>query len=131
MNPNQGTLAMPQLRPLDPNFPITGQLAVAASPAVLVNVFTVDAADVDALLKAWEKDALWMKQQSGFISTQLHRAIGDSYLFMNYAVWESVDHFRQAFTNPTFQSALAAYPDSAVISPHLFQKMTVANLCVA
>ena len=122
---------MPQLRPLDLNFPITRQLAVAASPAVLVNVFTVDAADVDALLKAWEKDALWMKQQPGFISTQLHRAIGDSYLFMNYAVWESVDHFRQAFTNPTFQSALAAYPDSAVISPHLFQKMAVANLCVA
>ncbi len=122
---------MPQLRPLDPNFPITRQLAVAASPAVLVNVFTVDAADVDALLKAWESDALWMKQQPGFISTQLHRAIGDSYVFMNYAVWESVDHFRQAFTNPTFQSALAAYPESAVISPHLFQKMTVANLCVA
>lgn len=122
---------MAQLRPLDSNFPITRQLAVTASPAVLVNVFTVDAADIDALLKAWESDALWMKQQPGFISTQLHRAIGDSYVFMNYAVWESVDHFRQAFTNPTFQNALAAYPESAVISPHLFQKMTVANLCVA
>ena len=122
---------MAQLRPLDPNFPITHQLAVAASPAVLVNVFTVDAADVDALLKAWEKDALWMKQQPGFISTQLHRAIGDSYVFMNYAVWESVDHFRQAFTNPAFQRALEAYPESTFISPHLFQKMTVANLCVA
>lgn len=122
---------MPQLRPLDPNFPITRQLAVAASPAVLVNVFTIDAAEAGALLKAWEHDALWMKQQPGFISTQLHRAIGDSHLFMNYAVWESVDRFRQAFTNPTFQSALAGYPESAVISPHLFQKMTVANLCMA
>jgi quinol monooxygenase YgiN len=131
MNLNQGALSMAQLRPLDPSFPITRQLAVAASPVVLVNVFTVDAADVDALLKAWEKDALWMKQQPGFISTQLHRAIGDSYVLMNYAVWESVDHFRQAFTNPAFQRALEAYPESAVISPHLFQKMTVANLCVA
>ena len=122
---------MPQLRPLDPNFPITRQLTVTASPAVLVNIFTVDAADADTLLKTWENDALWMKQQPGFVSTQLHRAIGDSYMFLNYAVWESVDHFRQAFTHPDFQSAIAAYPSSSVVSPHLFQKMTVANLCVA
>ncbi len=120
---------MPQLRPLDPAFPISSQLGVAASPVVLVNIFTVDAADADALLRAWEKDALWMKQQPGFISTQLHRAVGDSHAFMNYAVWESVDHFRRAFSDPLFQQALADYPDSAVISPHLFQKMAVSNLC--
>ena len=67
----------------------------------------------------------------GFISTQLHRAIGDSRAFLNYAIWESVDLFRQAFTHPDFQSHIADYPPSAVISPHLFQRMTVANLCVA
>ena len=122
---------MLQFRPLDPNCPITQQLAVAASSAVLVNMFTVGATDVAALLKAWEKDALWMKRQPGFISTQLHRAIGDSYVFMNYAIWESVDHFRQAFTHPEFQNAMLAYPASAVASPHLFEKVTVANLCVA
>lgn len=122
---------MPQIRPMDPKFPISSQLAVTASPAVLVNIFTVDAVDVDALLAAWEKDALWMKAQPGFISTQLHRAIGDSHSFMNYAVWESVEHFRRAFTDPDFQQALAAYPDSAIISPHLFQKMAVPNLCAA
>ena len=121
---------MPQLRPLDPNFPISSQLGTDASPVVLVNIFTVDAADSDALLSAWEKDALWMKAQPGFISTQLHRAVGESQAFMNYAVWESVEHFRRAFTDAEFQQALAAYPDSAVISPHLFQKMTVSNLCV-
>lgn len=122
---------MPQLRPLDPAFPLSNQLSAAASPIVLVNIFTVDADEADKLLEAWEKDALWMKQQPGFISTQLHRAVGDSHAFMNYAVWESVDHFRQAFANPAFQQALAAYPDSAVIAPHLFQKMAVSNLCTA
>lgn len=122
---------MPQLRPLDPEFPIARQLSAAASPAILVNIFTVAAADEAALLAAWEKDALWMKAQPGFISTQLHRAVGESHAFMNYAVWESVDHFRAAFTNPEFQQALAAYPDSAVISPHLFERMAVPNLCVA
>ena len=90
---------MLQFRPLDPSFPIDKQLAAVASPAVLVNIFTVGKTDVEPLLRAWEKDALWMKRQPGFISTQLHRAIGGSYVFMNYAVWESVDHFRQAFTH--------------------------------
>lgn len=122
---------MPQLRPLDPEFPIARQLSAAASPAILVNIFTVAAADEAALLAAWEKDALWMKAQPGFISTQLHRAVGESHAFMNYAVWESVDHFRAAFTHPEFQQALAAYPTSAVISPHLFERMAVPNLCVA
>jgi heme-degrading monooxygenase HmoA len=122
---------MAQLRPLDPAFPIDRQLAVAASPVILVNVFAVDANEVDALLKAWTKDANWMKKQPGFISTQLHRAIGDSYLFMNYAVWESVDHFRQAFTHPEFRNHIADYPSSAVASPHLFEKMAVPNICVA
>jgi len=130
-NSSQRTGIMPQLRPLDADFPISSQLAVDASPAILVNIFTVDAADAEALLSAWEKDALWMKQQPGFISTQLHRAVGDSHVFMNYAVWESVEHFRNAFTNPEFQAALAAYPDSAIISPHLFQKIAVTNLCMA
>jgi heme-degrading monooxygenase HmoA len=124
-------MSMAKLHPLDPAFPIDRQLMVSASPVVLVNVFTVDAADVDALLKAWGDDANWMKRQPGFISTQLHRAIGESYVFMNYAVWESVDYFRQAFTHPDFRSGIAAYPSSAVASPHLFQKMMVANLCVA
>lgn len=66
---------MAQLRPLDPAFPIDRQLAVAASPVVLINVHAVDANEVDALLEAWAKDANWMKKQPGFISTQLHRAI--------------------------------------------------------
>jgi heme-degrading monooxygenase HmoA len=122
---------MAQLRPLDPAFPIDRQLAVAASPVVFVNIFAVDAHDEDVLLEAWASDANWMKKQPGFISAQLHRAIGDSHLFMNYAVWESVDHFRQAFTHPEFRSHIADYPSSAVVSPHLFQKLAVPNICAA
>jgi heme-degrading monooxygenase HmoA len=120
---------MLQLRPLDPLVPIAQQLGATQSPVVLINVFTVDAKDIDTLLKAWEQDANWMKRQSGYISTQLHRAIGGSCVFLNYAVWESVAHFRQAFTHPDFMNALGAYPSSAVASPHLFAKVAVANLC--
>ena len=120
---------MLQLRPLDPNVPILEQLASEVSPVVLINLFQVAESDIPALLKAWEDDANWMKRQPGYISTQLHRAICGSNLFLNYAVWESVGHFRAAFTHPDFKQALGKYPSSVVASPHLFCRVAVPNLC--
>lgn len=122
---------MLNLRPLNPACPIDQQLQSRADPVVLVNLFSVAEADIPDLMAAWEQDALWMKQQPGFLSTQLHRAIGGSHMLMNYALWESVDSFRAAFTHPDFVSALAAYPSSAVAQPHLFAKVAVPNLCAA
>jgi len=122
---------MLEIRPLDAQVPLFNQLGEDLSPVILINVFTVAANDVDALLEAWTHDANWMKQQSGYLSTQLHRGIAGSCVFLNYAVWESVAHFRAAFTHPEFQSALAAYPSSAVASPHLFSRVAVPNLCAA
>ena len=110
---------MPLLRPLDPAFPIDRQLAVDASPAVLVNVFTLDKADEQTFLKAWQDDAAFMQRQPGFVSTQLHRAIGESPTYLNYAVWESAAAFRAAFTQPEFRAKLSDYPSSAVASPHV------------
>ena len=122
---------MVQLKPLDENVPITKQIATDQSPVVLVNVFNVAEEDIPALLKAWEHDANWMKKQPGYISTQLHRGIAGSTVFMNYAIWESVEHFRNAFSHPDFQEAMKAYPSSAVASPHLFEKVAVPNLCTS
>ena len=121
---------MVQLRPLDEKFPIFQQLGTEVSPVILVNLFHVAEADIPALLKAWETDANWMKEQPGYISTQLHQAIGGSTVFLNYAVWESVAHFRAAFNHPDFKRSLEQYPSSAIASPHLFTRLTVPNLCV-
>lgn len=121
---------MLQFKPLDLTTPIFEQLRNEVAPVVLVNLFQVAEADVPALLVAWQADANWMKQQPGYISTQLHRGIGGSTVFLNYAVWESVAHFRAAFNHPSFKAALEHYPASAVASPHLFSRLTVPNLCV-
>jgi hypothetical protein len=61
----------------------------------------------------------------------LRRSCGGpgSNLFLNYAVWESVAHFRAAFTHPDFKRALEKYPSSAVAAPHLFKRIAVPNLC--
>lgn len=122
---------MPMFPPLDPAFPMPQQLATDASPVVLINLFTMDKADEQALLVAWAHDAEFMKQQPGFISTQLHRAVGGSCAYLNYAVWESTAAFRTAFSHPEFQSRLSAYPSSVVAAPHLFQKIAVPGICVA
>lgn len=121
---------MLQFQPLDPNVPIFQQLNTEVTPVILINMFQVAAADIPTLLKAWENDANWIKKQPGYISTQLHEAIGGSAMFLNYAVWESVSHFRAAFNHPDFKSALEHYPSSTIASPHLFRRLTVPNLCV-
>jgi heme-degrading monooxygenase HmoA len=122
---------MSLLRPLDPAFPIERQLSVDSSPVALVNVFTLDKADEQNFLEVWADDAAFMKRQAGFISTQLHRAIGESPTYLNYAVWQSTADFRAAFTDPDFLAKIAAYPSSAVAMPHLFAKVAVSGICVA
>ena len=122
---------MPSMRPLDPAFPIEHQIAIEAGSVVLVNVFTLDKADEQIFLQAWQDDARFMKRQPGFISTQLHRAIGESPTYLNCAVWESTADFRSAFMHPEFRAKMSAYPSSAVASPHLFQKVAVSGVCVA
>ena len=122
---------MSLLRPLDPAFPIERQIALDVSPVVLVNLFTLDKTDEEAFLRVWQDDAAFMKRQPGFISTQLHRAVGDSPTYLNYAIWESTAAFRAAFTHPEFAAKLSTYPSSAVAMPHLFQKVAVPDICIA
>jgi heme-degrading monooxygenase HmoA len=122
---------MPTLKPLDAAFPIDRQLGIETGPVILINLFTLDHADESGFLEIWTEDAAFMKRQPGFISTQLHRAIGDNPTYLNYAVWETTAQFRAAFTHPDFQAKLSAYPSSASVSPHLFQKVAVSDICVA
>lgn len=97
---------------------------------ILIKKINVKPEDVDEVLKAWAEDAAFFKKP-GFISAQLHRGIGGSCVFVNYAVWESVGHLKQALSDPAFGSALVRYPDSVVASPHLFRKVAVPGICVA
>jgi heme-degrading monooxygenase HmoA len=116
---------------MDRTVGIRDQLADAGGPVILVNVFTVDAAEADRLTEAWAQDAAYFQRQPGFVSAQLHRGIAGSSTFLNYAQWQSVEAFRAAFTNPEFQAKLSQYPPSTVASPHLFRKLAVPGICVA
>jgi heme-degrading monooxygenase HmoA len=120
-----------QLIEMDRNVTLASQLEDTGGPVLLVNKFEVDPDEVDQFLAAWTDDAGYFKRQPGYISTQLHRGIAGSCVFLNVAVWESVDHFRRAFASPEFRAKLSHYPSSAVASPHLFRKVAVPDVCVA
>ncbi|MDQ4142699.1 MAG: antibiotic biosynthesis monooxygenase [Actinomycetota bacterium] len=115
---------------MDDHVSLFDQLSKEVGPVTLVNTFKVAAEDAEALLAAWAADASYLKSKPGFIWTQLHRGIGGSSTFLNYAVWESVEAFRNAFSDPSFQATWANYPESTVASPHLFQKVAVPGICV-
>ena len=115
---------------MDRQVTLFDQLAKEVGPVVLVNTFQVAPEDADALVDAWAADAAYLKQKPGFISTQLHRGVAGSATFLNTAVWESVEAFRDAFGDPKFQETFGRYPDSTVASPHLFQKVAVPGICI-
>ena len=101
---------------------------------ILINKFNVKPDKVEQFLKDWAEDASRFKQHPGFISTQLHKGIGKSSVFINYAVWESIEQYKEAINKLVFssetQSGLLKYDDdSLVISPHLFKKVAVTGIC--
>jgi hypothetical protein len=87
---------MANLVEMDEQVGIFAQMDENVGPIILINKFSVGPEDFDEFLKAWAAEAEKFKQQPGFISTQLHKGIGGSGTFVNYAVWESAAHFKRA-----------------------------------
>jgi heme-degrading monooxygenase HmoA len=119
------------LREMDDQVTYIQQLQENDGRVVLVNQFNLAPGDVGRFLEVWADDAAFMKQQPGFISTQLHRGTAGSTTFINVAVWESARALRRAFRSPEFQARAARYPDSTVACPHVFKKVAVPGICLA
>jgi quinol monooxygenase YgiN len=121
---------MAKFNEMDEKVTLSEQLKENVSPVILINKFNVKPEEADQFLKAWADDAAYFKSQPGFISAQLHRGIGGSSVFVNYAVWESTAHLKKALNNVDIQTRLSEYPVSTMVSPHLFKKVAVPGICV-
>lgn len=122
---------MAKLIEMDERVTVFTQMGEDVGPVILINKFSVNPEEFDQFLKGWAIEAEKFKTQSGFISTQLHKGIGESGTFINYAVWESAAHFKTAVNNVMNpQDRMSAYPPSTVASPHLFKKVAVPGICV-
>jgi heme-degrading monooxygenase HmoA len=114
----------------DENVPLSTQLEEDVSPVILMNKFNVGHDEVEEFLKVFEETTKYFKQQPGFISAQLHRGIAGSSTFVNYVVWESAAQFKHAFNNSEFRTNMTNLLRNTVMSPHLFKKVAVPNICV-
>jgi heme-degrading monooxygenase HmoA len=116
---------------LDPSLPMSAQYAdTTNSPVILINLFDVDPQDAAAFKDAWAKDAAFFKAQPGYISSQLHHGIGNSRMWLNYAVFETVADFAATNDQPEFKPLLGIYPDSTTSRPALFRCVAVSGICV-
>ena len=92
-------------------------------PVTLINPFEVPAGKEAEALAFWEKAAAFMKQQPGFISTRLHRALVPwaRFQLINLAEWESVEHFEAVANNPEFQALVGPYMEVFPHYPGLYE----------
>ena len=84
------------------NAPNTSNSAEGSSesiePVVLINPFVVPEGRHEAAIRYWEQARDFLKEQPGYVSTQLHRSLQPdaTFLLINVAVWESPEAFRAA-----------------------------------
>jgi heme-degrading monooxygenase HmoA len=118
---------MVEIVEMDKRITLEKQLDEDVGPIVVMNKFNVDPQEVDEFLQVFAKTTETFKLQPGFISAQLHRGIAGSTTFVNYVIWESAAHFKQAFDRPEFRSNMAKVLPNTVMSPHLFKKVAVSG----
>ena len=122
---------MAKITELDQQVPVRDQIGAAdPGPVVVINTFAVPDAETDRFLDAWAANAAFFKAQPGFISTQLYRGLAGSHAFVSEALWESLEKFRKAFANPDGQKTLALFPDAVTVTPHLFRRIAVPDICL-
>lgn len=76
-------------------------------PVVLINAFEVSEAEDESFLAGWERQRDFLSTQQGYLSTRLHRSLSPdaSFRFVNVALWESAQAFRDATSQPEFRNA--------------------------
>jgi heme-degrading monooxygenase HmoA len=73
---------------------------------ILINPFEVpEGTDDEAFLRGWERAAEYMRQQPGFVSSRLHRALAPDarFPFVNVAEWASPQDFQAAVGSDEFR----------------------------
>jgi heme-degrading monooxygenase HmoA len=100
-------------------------------PVVLINFISIPlGTDISTFLATWRKTAEVLKTAPGYISTQLHRAIGEGNFVVNYAVWESNEDLKKGLDLPAFKEACDEFPDGTEFRPCVVQKLAIDGVCL-
>lgn len=89
----------------------------------LINPFEVPEGKEEEALAFWERVADFMRNQPGFISTRLHKAIVPWARFhlINVAEWESAEHFQMAINSERFKALTEPYMEVFPHFPGLYE----------
>jgi heme oxygenase (mycobilin-producing) len=76
-------------------------------PVVLINAFEVPEGADETFLQGWERTREFLSAREGYRSTRLHRSLSPDadFRFVNVAIWESEEAFRDATSQPEFANA--------------------------
>ena len=90
---------------------------------ITINPFEVPIGKEDEALAMWEKFADYFRNQPGYLSTKLHRALGSEAKFhlVSISEWESAEHFMNALHNPELQEIVETAPKDIQNYPGLYQ----------
>ncbi|KAK7177386.1 hypothetical protein PSPO01_16569 [Paraphaeosphaeria sporulosa] len=119
--------------PIDRSTTFDAQLShtPTTGPVVLINVISIPpTADIAAFLATWRRSAEVLKEAPGYISTQLHRAIGDGRFVINYAVWESNETLKNGLHLPAFRKVCEDFPDGTEFRASVVEKLAIDGICV-
>lgn len=104
---------------------VTAQIDSTREVATLINVFTVAPdrqAELVALLAHATEET--MKHQPGFICANFH-ASQDGRSVINYAQWETEEHYRAMLTNPAARVHMdQAETIASEVRPRLFRVLS-------
>jgi heme-degrading monooxygenase HmoA len=89
----------------------------------LINPFEVPEGKEEEALAFWERVADYMRNQPGFISTRLHKALVPWARFhlINVAEWESAEHFQMAINSEKFKALTEPYMEVFPHFPGLYE----------
>jgi len=89
----------------------------------VINPFEVPPGREEEALSMWEVFADYFRQQPGYISTELHKAIGDGakFHFINIAKWQSAEDFQTALGNPELMEIAKDLPNDIPHYPGMYE----------
>ncbi len=90
---------------------------------ILINPFDIPEGKEEEALAFWELAADFMREQPGFLSTGLHKAVVPwaHFKLINVAEWESAEHFEAVINSTEFKDLTGPYMELFPHYPGLYE----------
>jgi heme-degrading monooxygenase HmoA len=102
----------------------------AGEPVTLINSFVVPVGRDERFRELWTEASTYFRDQPGFLSLRLHRAVDDGadFRFVNIARWETLRDFQAAHATDVFRRiVVSADWQEFPANPALYEVVVAAD----